>query len=152
MYTYSHLEDYVSNLLKGLAIHHPSQLNIETISYRLNKMINYMPYRAMCIDREIFLDSRSSKRGQWQDFAHELCHNLLHEGDQALISAMQKDGQEFKAENFAQHFCIPTFMLNQMTFNEYDRDPLLRVQETFGVEYDFAKKRLHQYIMNLQYS
>lgn len=148
-YTSSHLNDYVTNLLQGINIFHPSQLNIEYVASRLNKRINYLPYPSMCIDGEIFLDSRSSKQVQWQEFAHELCHARLHDGDQALISAMQKDGQEHKAENFAQLFCIPTFMLNKMKFTEYDRDHVWRIEETFMVEKQFAQKRWEQHIRNL---
>lgn len=152
MYTYGHLEDYIKNLLVENKIIHPWQLNLDNVTLQLGKEVFYLPYPSMCVDGEIFLDQRCSKAKIWQEFAHELCHSRLHEGDQALISAMQKDYQEFKADNFAQHFCIPSFMLDQMKFTEHDRDPVLRLQETFGVEYEFAQKRLEQYIRKLQYS
>ena len=140
-YTYSHLEDYINDLLRKIHIFHPWQLSLNNVAYQLKKEINYLPYPSMCIDGEIFLDERTSYPKHWQDFAHELGHVRLHEGDQALMYAMQKDYQEFKAENFAQHFCIPTFMLQNMTFTEYGQDPLWVLQETFGVEKEFANKR-----------
>jgi len=151
-YTHSHLEDYITNLLRSINVQHPHQLNIDTVTSRLEFEVHYLPFDAMYLENYLFLDSRTSKQKQWQDFGHEFCHARLHEGDQALISAMQKDYQEFKADNFAQHFCIPSFMLDQMKFSEYDRNPIVRIQEAFSVEYSFAEKRLHQYIMNLQYS
>lgn len=150
-YTYGHLEDYITNLLKGINIQEPYQLSIETVSNRLGLEVHYLPYPAMYLEKYIFLDSRSSKKRQWQDFGHELCHARLHEGDQALITAMQRDGQEYKAENFAQLFCIPTFMLERMKFSEYDRDHIWRIEETFMVEKAFAEKRLEGYQRKLIY-
>lgn len=151
-HTYGHLEDYITSLLKGINITEPHHLGIESIASRLGIDVHYLPYPAMYLEKYIFLDSRSSKRMQWQDFGHELCHVRLHEGDQALISAMQKEGQEFKAENFAQHMCIPTFMLEKMKFTEYDRDHVWRIEETFMVEKKFAEKRWEQHIRNSIYS
>jgi Zn-dependent peptidase ImmA (M78 family) len=151
-HTYGHLEDYITSLLRGINITEPHHLGIDAIASRLGIDVHYLPYPAMYIEKYIFLDSRSSKRMQWQDFGHELCHVRLHEGDQALISAMQKEGQEFKAENFAQHLCIPTFMLEKMKFTEYDRDHIWRIEETFLVEKKFAEKRWEQHIRNLTYS
>lgn len=151
-YTYGHLEDYITSLLKGIKIREPHDLNIETVSARLGVEVHYLPYPAMYLEKYIFLDSRTTMKKQWQDFGHELCHARLHEGDQALITAMQKDYQEFKAENFAQFFCIPTFMLEKMTFSEYDRDHIWRIEETFLVEKKFAEKRMKQYVRKLRAS
>lgn len=150
-YTYSHLEDYITNLLRGINIHHPHQLNIDAVTSRLGFNVHYLPFDAMYLDKYMFLDSRASKQQQWQDFGHEFCHSRLHEGDQALISAMQKDYQEFKADNFAQHFCIPSFMLDQMKFSEHENQAVWMVMETFGVAHDFAVKRLEQYLRKLIY-
>lgn len=147
--TYGHLEDYITNLLKGIDILEPHQLGIEIISSRLGVEVHYLPYPAMFLEKYIFLDSRASKKRQWQDFAHELCHSRLHDGDQALLTAMQKDGQEHKADNFAQHFCIPTFMLERIKFTEYDRDHIWRIEEKFMVEKEFARKRWEQHVRNL---
>lgn len=151
-YTYSHLEDYITDLLKDIHIFHPWQLTLDIVAHNLMKEIHYLPYPSMCIEGEIFLNQRASYTKQWQDFAHELGHARLHEGDQALMSAMQKDYQEYKAENFALHFCIPSFMLQNMTFTEYTQDPIWRLQETFGVDKEFAKKRWEQYTRKLIYS
>ncbi|WP_407951628.1 hypothetical protein [Planococcus sp. A6] len=36
---------------------------------------------------------------------------MWHAGDQALMPLTMRDYQEWKAENFSQHLCLPTFML-----------------------------------------
>ena len=63
--------------------------------------------------------------------------------------------QEYKANSFMYHACIPTFMLNELSINDYSSSTVLKVSKLFQVEYDFALKRLTQYIQNkhfMQYS
>lgn len=151
IYTYGHLEDYIDNLLRDIHIYHPWQLTLDNVCHQLHKKVHYIPHTSMCIEGEIFLREGSTDQQLWQDFAHELCHARLHDGDQALMAAMQKEYQEFKAENFAQHFCIPTRMLHNMSFSQYEQDPIWRLQETFGVDREFAEKRWEQYTRKLIY-
>ncbi|MGE6368344.1 ImmA/IrrE family metallo-endopeptidase [Planococcus kocurii] len=111
--TYNNLEDYVMNLLSRINIYYPYQLTIETIYPRLGLSVYYLPQDSMAIADNLFLDNRMSDAALWQEFGHELCHILWHAGDQALIPLSMREYQEWKAENFAQHLCIPTFMLNE---------------------------------------
>lgn len=146
--TYNNLEEYILQLLNRISIFHPHQLNIENIYPRLGLSLHLIPYDSMYVAGNVFLDSRKSENQQWQDFGHELCHALWHAGDQALIPLSMREYQEWKAENFAQHLCIPSFMLNNINLPAYERDAIWLIQETFSVEHDFAKKRLEQYLRN----
>lgn len=149
--TYNNLEEYVRQLLQHIDIYHPHQLNIETVYARLGIGIHYLEQDAMFVFGYIFLDSRKSEALQWQDFGHELCHALWHAGNQALIPLSMREYQEWKAENFAQHFCIPSFMLNDMKLPNYEREAIWMIMECFGVEREFAAKRLQQYLRNIQF-
>ncbi|TWT04640.1 ImmA/IrrE family metallo-endopeptidase [Planomicrobium sp. CPCC 101079] len=146
--TYNHLEEYIRQLLNNISIFHPHQLNIETVSSRLGLTVHYIPHDAMYVDGNIFLDIRQSDSKQWEDFGHELCHARWHAGDQALISVMMREFQEWKADNFAQNLCIPSFMLNNINLPAYERDAVWMIMEKFAVERKFAEKRLEQYIRN----
>lgn len=146
--TYNHLEEYVTQLLNRIDIYHPHQLNIENIYPRLGLEIHYLPYDSMFVAGHMFLDSRQSDAEQWQDFGHELCHALWHAGDQALIPLSMREYQEWKAENFAQHLCVPSFMLDAVDLPAYERQAVWMITEKFGVEREFAEKRLEQYIRN----
>lgn len=85
----------------------------------------------------IFIDNRQSKQKQWQDFGHELGHVLCHAGHQLKMNHMFLKYQEWKANNFMYHFCVPTFMLYQLKeVNVHN------VMDLFNVEYEFACKRL----------
>lgn len=149
--TYNNLEEYVMQLLHRIDIYHPHQLNVENVYSRLGLGVHYIPQDAMFAFGNIFLDSRQSEAQQWQDFGHEVCHALWHAGNQALIPLSMREYQEWKAENFAQHFCIPSFMLEQIELPKYEKEAVWLIVETFGVERQFAEKRLLQYMQNLIY-
>ncbi len=146
---YSNLEEYIMKYLKNIDIYHPHQLNIENIYPRIGFCVHYIPHNSMFIAGNMFLDQRKSCEAQWQDFGHELCHSLWHAGDQALIPLSMRQYQEFQADNFAQNFCIPSFMLDNLELPAYKRDATWMLQETFGVEHSFAQKRLEQYARRL---
>ena len=96
----------------------------------------------------IFLDSRISAQGQWQDFCHELGHLLLHVGDQINMPPLFRQYQEFKANNFMYHACVPTFMLDSLSIKNMTTYNIHKIQTLFNVEYEFAQQRLNQYIVN----
>lgn len=146
--TYNNLEEYIRRLLNDISIFHPHQLNIETVSTRLGLVVHYFPHDAMYVEGNIFLDSRQNDAEQWQDFGHELCHARWHAGDQALIHVMMRELQEWKANNFAMNLCIPSFMLDNFNLTAYERDAVWMIMEMFGVEREFAEKRLEQYLRN----
>lgn len=50
--------------------------------------------------------------------------------------------QEFQAKQFMYHFCVPTFMLLQMTLPNLRQQAILHIAQTFHVTRDFAEKRL----------
>ncbi|WP_088005638.1 ImmA/IrrE family metallo-endopeptidase [Indiicoccus explosivorum] len=148
-YTYGTLEEYITKMLRDIDVFHPHQMNIEVIAPRLGYAVHYYPYGSAYADNVIFLDDRLLPEEQWQAFGHEVCHAKLHEGDQRLITAMMRDYQEVKANNFSQLFCIPTFMLQRLQLPNDERRAIWVLQELFGVNPDFAQKRLEQYCRNL---
>lgn len=148
-YTCNSSEEYVNNMYREIGIHHPHQLALEEIAARNGISVFYLPTEPMNIETAIVLDSRNSEAVQWQDFGHELCHALWHAGRQIAVPMPLEVYQESKANNFAQYICIPTFMLRNMDLPAYERNAVWMIQETFGVEREFAEKRLRQYIKNL---
>ncbi|WP_084245162.1 ImmA/IrrE family metallo-endopeptidase [Planomicrobium okeanokoites] len=150
--TYNNLEEYIQKLLHRIDIYHPHQLNMEDVYSRLGMSVHYIQQDAMFVFGYIFLDSRKSAAEQWEDFGHELCHALWHAGNQALIPLSMREYQEWKAENFAQHLCIPSFMLDSMKLPNHTKEAVWMLQEEFGVTQKFSEKRLERYMRNLQSS
>lgn len=149
MYHTSYLEDYIENLFKRLAIHHPDQLDKYSIGNKLNIGIYLVSgeSEAFCSNERnyIFLNRNLNHIERWQDFGHELCHVLRHSGHQGKISPMFRELQEWQADNFMYHFCVPTFMLLRIRLPPEKQRAVSLIAETFQVEYQFAEKRLNRY-------
>ncbi|MEN2467231.1 ImmA/IrrE family metallo-endopeptidase [Ornithinibacillus sp. FSL M8-0202] len=135
---YTHLEDYVFNLYHNLSISHPEQLDIEEIASKLGINLYYSSstYR---YGNNIILQY-DTKQKQWQLFGHEICHYLRHFGNQLTMKKSFKDLQEWQANHFAYHFCVPTFMLENI-----HTPTVTDIITIFNVEFDFALRRLEMY-------
>lgn len=147
-YVYNNIEEYVKRVYRSIDIYVPRQLDMETIASRLGLNVVFFPCESVVIDQSIIIDSRLSPEQQWQDFGHELCHALLHVGNQISVPIPFKLYQEWKATNFSYHVCIPTFMLLDMELPTEERLAVYEVRKTFKVEQEFAQKRLDQYLAN----
>lgn len=149
-YPYTHLEDFIFNLYSNIGVFHPRQLNPELISSRLGLTIGYLPMNSLHEENIIVLDSRLSETKQWQDFGHELCHVINHGGNQLKTPPLFKVYKEWKANSFAEHACVPTFMLDKIKLQDTESKAIYMIQKTFNVDYDFAKKRFEQYLRNIR--
>lgn len=153
MYQNSHLEDFIQQLYRGLAVRRPEQLNKYVIADRLNIGVYLTNHESEAIFWEgrhyIFLNGRLSSRRRWQDFGHELCHVLRHSGHQGRMPSSFLKLQEWQAENFAYHFCVPTFMLNKLRLPSDRRAATYLIAETFNVDFQFAAERLDRYVRKL---
>ncbi|MGE7947948.1 ImmA/IrrE family metallo-endopeptidase [Lysinibacillus sp. NPDC093688] len=153
MYFYSHLEDYIKDFYTQMGILSPSLLDYRKISINIGIKIFYWPdYSQALFANEkpfIFLDETLSQQQRWQEFCHELAHVLLHTGDQFDMSPLFREYQERKANSFMYHACMPTFMLDELKLCDCTANTVLKLQELFNVEYEFALKRLTQYYNKL---
>lgn len=140
---YTHLEDYVFDLYKSIGITSPTDLDMLLIANRLGAEIVYRR-NAFSFDNEIVL-VRGDERQEWMDFGHEICHYLRHSGSQLRMNPLFIELQEWQANNFAYHFCIPTFMLQEIEILRYKNEAIQSIVDTFSVDYDFAIRRLEMY-------
>src|SRR5699024_8167333 len=115
------------------------QLDMFRIAKLLDLEIIYEDKKPFYLDNEINLE-RSTKMQEWVEFAHEVCHYLQHVGIQLVMHPLFIDLQEYQANHFAYHFCVPTVMLE----NENDLS-VRKIMNLFNVEYEFAERRLEMY-------
>jgi hypothetical protein len=148
-YTYNLMEEYIKKMYNTIGIYWPHQLDMESIAARLGTTLVYLPYGSMTFENAILIDDRLTSNQQWQEFGHELCHIEWHDGNQRVLPSSFLEYQEWKASNFAYHACVPTFMLDIMELPDCEAQAVNMIQETFHVEYSFAKKRLDLYLQNL---
>ncbi len=153
MYQTSYLEEHIEDLYKYLAIYKPEQLDKYEIGNKLNIGIYLVSgeSEAFCSNERnyIFLNRDLNHQERWQDFGHELCHVRRHSGHQGKVSPMFRELQEWQADNFMYHFCVPTFMLQNLKLPPEIRQAIPIVADTFNVELEFAEERLHRYSRKL---
>lgn len=148
------LEDTIEKIYSILNIYHPYQLDILEIADLMNINVHFIEISSRTYKNEIIIDSRLSYEEQWEDFAHELCHILFHYGNQILhLNSLYLVYQEWKANNFALHFCVPTFMLKETLFihnikNIPEAIPLIK--SYYNVTDEIAIKKLIHFRNQLQ--
>lgn len=147
---YSHLEDFIKEFYFKMNIITPPLLDFREIAKNLGIKVFYWSETSQALYANdlpyIFLDESLTQQQQWQDFCHELAHVLLHTGDQFYMYPLFREYQEYKANNFMYHACMPTFMLDELQLCDYLPQTVVKLQELFNVEYEFALKRLTQYL------
>lgn len=137
-------ERYIKKLFLSLGINCISQLNIKELSNKLNLDVlfwNYgseLAYYNGCF--KVFINNNQSMQCMWQDFGHEIYHYLNDQASYDLLHPGYYLYGECKADYFAYHFCVPTFMLNN--FKEVSVNV---IANRFNVEYDFALRRFEMY-------
>lgn len=141
---YSHLEDYIYDLYKSVGITSPAELDMLLIAKKIGVEIVYRE-NAFRFDNEIIL-VRGTKREEWIQFGHEVCHFLRHSGNQLNMHLLFMKLQEWQAETFMYHFCAPTFMLRELDLPSDRNKAIWEIQKAFNVSYDFAETRLEKFM------
>lgn len=150
----THTEDFIKKLYTKIGITEPQQLDFQSIAVHLGIKVFYWQDKSQALflreQAYIFINEELTNQQKWQDFCHELAHVLLHNGHQGRMSPLFREYQENKANNYMYHACIPSFMLDELEQSDASALTVQHVQQLFNVEYDFAVKRLEQYISNKQ--
>lgn len=140
---YTIIEDFIKELYECFNIYEPNQLSIDAISHELNLTI-VQKRTNLRFDDVIFL-SEPTPQLEWETFGHEVCHYLRHHGNQTKMNLDFRNLQEWQADHFAYHFCVPTFMLETYDFPKYKQQAIQQVSQDFNVTPRFARKRLDMY-------
>jgi Zn-dependent peptidase ImmA (M78 family) len=153
-YIYTPIEDYVKKLYQHLSINVPEEIDMIEIATQMDITLYFESISSKAIQKGkeyfIFINECISTQEQWQDFGHELCHILMHSGNQLHLPGEFILYQENKARNFARHFCIPTFMLDQLQLPPHENEAIEFIAKTFNVELDFAEVRLKDWTRQQQ--
>ncbi|WP_226639262.1 ImmA/IrrE family metallo-endopeptidase [Priestia flexa] len=150
-YHTSLLEDWIEQLYKKIGIYHPEQLDYRDIAKKLNIRLTYLEMTSRLFKDLVIIDSRLSTEEQFEDFAHEACHILRHAGNHMIINDLFLELQESQAKHFVYHFCVPTFMLRNLTFCKSRKETVYLIASTFKVSYELAEKRLDLFENKVNY-
>jgi len=137
-------EKFIKRIYESINICSPDQLTISNVAEKMNLGVDYWPYTSVfaeCKGRcKVFINENLNKQQQWQDFSHEMGHYFQDGGCHRQFIRHYINYREIKADYFAYHFCVPTFMLLKIKgVDVYD------VMNLFNVEFDFALRRLEMY-------
>lgn len=137
-------EIFVKRFYHSINVIDPLQISMELIVDFLGIRLMYWNYTSVLASYQdryvVFINESISKQQQWQEFGHEMYHYFYDDTKYDLLNESYAEYGETKADYFAYHFCVPTFMLdNFKEVSVYD------VTELFNVEYDFAFRRLEMY-------
>lgn len=136
------IEKYIYNFYKRISISEPHHLGVHSISERINLPVLYWEFTSEATHYDgrykMFINQHLPPQQQWQDFGHEICHILRHDGDQNGMVMSFLELQEWQANYFSYHFCVPTFML--VTLEEVT---VYEIMTQFNVDFEFASKRLN---------
>lgn len=150
-YRLTNLEEDIQKLYLSLSICSPFEIDMKDISDKLGIDLIFEDVGSQTLRSKskyyIFINEKLPIQNQWQDFGHELGHWFKHVGDQKGAYINFRNLQEWQADNFMYHFCIPTFMLLNLNICNYSNieDGVPFVSKTFNVTEDFARERLQMF-------
>jgi Zn-dependent peptidase ImmA (M78 family) len=147
IYNPTALEKWVSTMYIRKGVLLPGDLrrqNIEKV-FRFDYLVLYSP--AFFVEEEgvpyVVVDKRGTVQKQREQFFHELCHLLRHDGWQGdLMTEAFRELQEWDAKNFARYAAIPYHMLYLIDF--YDRNAAYIMSDIFNVTVDLCMERLEK--------
>lgn len=146
----NYLEDKIQKLyMTILHIERPDQLNIDYIASQLGIEVCYWEEasQALILHNTAYIFLKKSMN-VWEDFCHELAHVLYHAGDQMLLHKLFVDYQEMRANSFALHAAVPSYLLLQMDLPSNYFAAVRVIQDTFNISLHFACTRLNHFINN----
>lgn len=137
-------EKSIMKFYQSININDPLLLSIEIVTEYLSVDLVYWNETSSISELNdryvVFINESLTMQQQWQEFGHEMCHYFNDKGNRKFLNSGYVDYCELKADYFAYHFCVPTFMLMQIKgVDVYD------VVRLFNVEFDFALRRLEMY-------
>lgn len=137
-------ERFIMNFYQSINIHEPLEISKEVVVDCLNIKLLYWTNTSSIAwyngNYFMFLNNTLTLQQQWQDFGHEMYHYFFDNTRYDLLKESYAEYGESKADYFAYHFCVPTFMLDNLKGVD-----VYNVMELFNVTYDFALKRIEMY-------
>jgi Zn-dependent peptidase ImmA (M78 family) len=143
------IERKVEMLYRERNILAPPDLEISKVAKLFNVYVDYSkgPQRAIWDEDTsvIFINPNQAEEKQREVFFHELCHPLMHYGDQTKMHCKSfRDLQEFQANQFQLYAAVPFYMLKELDLPVYEYQIINTIRVTFKIPLSLAKKRFDQ--------
>lgn len=143
------LENKVESLYRSHQIYSPHQIDIDVIADIFGIVVVSLPdakEEAIWDEKRaaVFLNSNKPLANSKEAFFHELCHILLHTGNQLLMNRNFLEFQEEQANHFLLYAALPFYMIQQLQLPSLEMDIIHVLASEFGVTHQLARKRWDQ--------
>lgn len=148
LYKMTPLEKWICEQYRSKGIQYADDLDIYRIAEIFN--IDIISYSGPSLAdweedqyRVIFLNAYLREEQKRQVFFHELCHPLLHAGNQRMMPEAFKELQEIQASRFQLYAAMPVFMIEE--FKDLPASVFTKIlAEEFVLPERFVKLRIDQ--------
>jgi Zn-dependent peptidase ImmA (M78 family) len=148
LYKPTDLEKWINLRYKEAGIHYASDMDIDLIAsiFSAEVMATKGPSSvhfndSLCL---IFLNGYLNERQKREVFFHELCHPLLHFGNQRKMPQAFMELQEIQAFHFQLYAAMPWYMVDEFIKDVPDGILMKVMAEEFRLSEAFVQKRLQQ--------
>ncbi|QKS71945.1 hypothetical protein FLK61_35345 [Paenalkalicoccus suaedae] len=151
IYTHSHREEFVFNLLDQIGINNYRDMSEEEVAYQLGIFINKTNKASHCQQsgrfRAIYLNIDLDPKQRRLEFFHELGHLLRSIPGAHLLPTALKDFMEWDAQHFEFYAAMPYKMMDEFDLN--DPQVVYHLSDSFCVPESYVIKKL-QFIREKQ--
>lgn len=144
MLHYTHLEDFVIDIYCLYKLERISTYSLQKLADILEVDLVMNSPKNHIVQDVIFIESGSNEEER-EAFSHELGHYFRHAGKQKKSSISFRNLTEWQADQFAYHFCIPTFFLFEDNLPFCREEATKIIMKNYGVTFAFASKRLDMF-------
>ena len=114
----NYTEVFIKRFYHSVHIRDPFGLTIDNVTEKINLCVHFWEFGSAITEyngkRKMFINENLNVRQQWQEFGHEMSHYFRDRGNRLVLKESFVDYCESKADYFAYHFCVPTFMLQNL--------------------------------------
>jgi Zn-dependent peptidase ImmA (M78 family) len=147
LYKPTDLEEWINHHYRRGELFHPSDLEIGSIASLFDTHVTTTRGRSTVTYEDdfwvIFIQSGLDEAQKREVFFHELCHPVMHFGDQRDMPKSLKDMQEEQAAHFQLYASMPIYMFEE--YRDLDYGLMVRsVSEDFRLPIALVKKRVDQ--------
>ncbi|MFB1100849.1 ImmA/IrrE family metallo-endopeptidase [Terribacillus sp. JSM ZJ617] len=153
-YSYSYMESNVQRIYEEMGISSPDMIDRYLIAKKLGIHLLEWEFASQAVKTRkrklILLDEELSEIQKQADFFHELAHLLHHAGTQQNLSKSMYQYQENKAELFALHCLMPTFILIRDKLPPDENSAAFYICENYRVCDAHARKRYRMFLEKIR--
>lgn len=148
LYKPTEIELWISQIYQKNGIRYASDMDIDHIADIFNASVRVTKDETRVLYDDhfclIFLHAYFREEQKREAFFHELCHPIMHVGNQHRLPAGLMQLQEIQAANFQLYAAMPAYMLEEFMDIKYKHTFIKVLSGEFKLPLGFVQKRIDQ--------